>query len=183
MQQERGGRSVNPKHPQAGANRRNAPKAKMVNQRLKDNLGQISEHQYCGRKLSNYSKAAEGKWGELQDLCWRRWEIDSMWSMSPRYAEYSKRKGDEFNVTMMSWFRLLSISKFWSARENREMQMCHILWRKKEIWKWSFENGRKDEAHPSPEIWSGVLKGWHNKVGGRSFILIEIHESLCLTHV
>lgn len=28
-----------------------------------------------------------------------------------------------------------------------------------------------------------ALKGWHNKVGGRSFILIEIHESLCLTHV
>lgn len=60
-QERRGGRGVNPKHPWAGANRRNAPKAKMINQRLKDNLGQISEHQYSGRKLSNYSKPAERK--------------------------------------------------------------------------------------------------------------------------
>lgn len=41
----RGERGVNPKHPRASANRRNAPEAKMVNQRLKDNSGQISEHQ------------------------------------------------------------------------------------------------------------------------------------------
>lgn len=72
----RGEWRVNPKHPQAAANRRNAPKAKMVNQRLKDNSGQISEHQYSGRKLSNYSKAAKRKGEELQHLCWRRYEID-----------------------------------------------------------------------------------------------------------
>lgn len=46
----RGERGVHSKHPQAGTNRRNAPKAKMVNQRLKDNLGQISEHPCSGRK-------------------------------------------------------------------------------------------------------------------------------------
>lgn len=64
-------RGVNPKHPRAASNRRNAPKAKMVNQRLKDNLGQISEHQYSGRKLSNYSKPAKKKkgWEELEHLC------------------------------------------------------------------------------------------------------------------
>ena len=54
---------MNPKHPRAASNRRNALKAKMVNQRLKDNLGQISEHQYSGRKLSNYSKPAKKKKG------------------------------------------------------------------------------------------------------------------------
>lgn len=56
-----------PKH--SIANRRNAPKAKMVNQRLKDNLGQISEHQYSGRKLSNYSKPARRKGGWSFHIC------------------------------------------------------------------------------------------------------------------
>lgn len=60
---------MNPKHPRAGANRRNAPKAKMVNQRLKDNLGQISEHQYSGRKPSNYSKPAKRKRGKSFNIC------------------------------------------------------------------------------------------------------------------
>lgn len=75
----RGERGVHSKHPQAGTNRRNAPKAKMVNQRLKDNLGQISEHPCSGRKKkpSNYSKPAKKK-RELQHLCWRRCEIDYM---------------------------------------------------------------------------------------------------------
>lgn len=57
------------KQTQAGANRRNAPTAEMVNQRLGDNLGEISERLWrsgglggvggggCGerKKISNYS--------------------------------------------------------------------------------------------------------------------------------
>lgn len=45
------------------------------------------------------------------------------------------------------------------------------------------KGGGEDKALPSSEIQTAVLKGWNNKVGGRSFILIEIHESLSLTHV
>lgn len=46
----RGESAENPKHPRASTNRRNAPQAKMVNQRLKDNSEQISEHPCSGRK-------------------------------------------------------------------------------------------------------------------------------------
>lgn len=63
-------------------------------------------------------------------------------------------------------------------REQGNANVSHPSVKKKEIWKLSFEYGRKDKAIPSSEIWTAILKGWHNKVGGRSFILIEIHESL-----
>lgn len=46
---KRGRKRENPKQPQAAANHGNAPEAKTVNKRLKDNAGQISEHQYSAQ--------------------------------------------------------------------------------------------------------------------------------------
>lgn len=181
----RGEREVNPKHPRAGANRRNAPKAKMVNQRLKDNLGQISERQYSGRKVSNCSKPAKRKgrraWTFVLTKVQDRLPVINE-SPVCRVFKEKRRQIQCHHGELISF----TFNQQILISENREMQMCHILYVKikKNIWKLSFEYGRKDKAHPSPEIWTGVLKGWHNKVGGgRSFILIEIHESLCLTHV
>lgn len=119
-QQERCSRKgVNPKHPQAGANQRNAPKAKMVNQRLKDNSGQISEHHYSGRKLSNYNKTAE-----------RTFVLTKVWDRLPVINEhtvcsvFTGRRQIQCHCDELISF---SFNQQILISGNREMQTCHIL--------------------------------------------------------
>lgn len=123
----RGEREVKPKHPRAGANRRNAPKAKMVNQRLKDNLGQISERQYSGRKLSNYSKPAKRKgrraWTFVLTKVQDRLPVINESPVCRVFKEKRRRiQCHHDELISFTFNQQILIS------ENREMQMCHILY-------------------------------------------------------
>lgn len=107
-------RGVHYKHPQDSTNCRNSLKAKMV--RLKDNLGELSEHRYSGRKLSNYSKQRKRSIQQSKStfVLMKVWDWLHVITES-NVCSVFKQKRRQFNVTTMSWFRLLSISKFWTG--------------------------------------------------------------------